>query len=440
MNLVFGLTQQQSQQLAMTTEMRQALQVLELGTEDLIEYVSQKAEENLFLQVRKNEVTHRQVSLRAKPSHVVPSRPEVAGPVSLADDLKAQVRLMVHDKEFLQNALRLVDDLDDRGYLDEYSVELGRALELSQDKYDQAVAVIQSCDPLGIGARNLRECLFLQVSLVPKNLQSRVRALVEGHLERLASGQMTAISRDLGCSLDELHEAVHALRSLNPKPGDKWGHEPTVSLRPDLFIEGVRAVDTGLVMYAVSLPDDISGLLQMDSSYQGFRRGTMDSEARQYLNNQWREAQWLRRCIVQRGVTLQRIGEALCTIQSSFLSSGWSHLRPMTLADVALVLGVHESTVSRAIRNKYAATPQGLVELKSLFSSGLKTAHGEVSAEAMKYRIRQLIRSEKPGGVYTDAELAEQFADEGISISRRTVAKYRDAMGIPSAAQRKRMA
>jgi RNA polymerase sigma-54 factor len=446
-DLAFHMTQEQTQKLVMTTQMREALSVLEMSSEDLHQYVTERAEQNVFLGTLRKRDRHRKNGRVSAPSASGMYSPRNGPPIenmlvadwTLIDDIKQQLLFLDCTAEERAWALRLAEDLDENGYLGPFSPELMARLNLNETQWQAAVACIQRCDPVGVGARNLQECLLLQVNSDSVSVQSDIRALagaiIHRHLEDVASGRIAQVARRLKVTADEVRMGLDAIRRLNPRPGSGYGPVSVNYTRPD-----VSVIETEFG-FAVVVTDTLLDMSFRHQSYQEMMRDTdADMDVRRYLSEQWREARWIRRCVVQRQMTLQRIGEAIVQLQPEFLLHGLEHLRPMRLRDIADVLEIHESTVSRAIRHKSVATPVGTIELRQLFSSTLHADSGDVSAAAIKHQIRDFIRSESRDDPLTDAAIADKLQESGVKVSRRTVAKYREAMGIPGSMTRRMQA
>lgn len=431
----FELQQQQTQQLAMTTQMRQALEMLEFDTDTLNDFLASRAQQNVFLRV--DIGSPRRSSLTSGNSGSVDER--ISAEWSLAERLKQQIRLDGGQRfdKVGRLAVALVDDIDGKGYLSPYSDSLGLRFGCMAHQYEAAVRLIQACDPLGIGARDLQECLVLQLPSLPLAIQPLVEQLICDHLPDIAHGNIATVARRLHKAPHEVQPAVDGLRQLNPRPGTALSGPTAPLLRADLRIE---PVPDG---YVVVVNDGIGSFVHADPLYLRLIRSAPDSETRTYLGGQWREARWLQRCVHQRSATLHSIGDAIVELQPEFIEGGRGGLRPMTLRDVADYIGVHESTVSRAIRGKAVAVPSGCFELRTLFSARLDSVvgasiSGNASAESLKHTIRAWIVDEDAAQPLTDAVIAERFAALGTQVSRRTIAKYRDALTIPGAPARKR--
>ncbi len=434
-DLAFHMTQEQTQKLVMTTQMREALSVLEMSSEDLRQYVTERAEQNVFLGTERQGKRARRSSVSAASStrsarNAPPIENMVIANWSVIDEIKQQLLFLDCASDERAWALRLAEDLDENGYLGPFSPELLTRLHLNETQWETAVACIQRCDPVGIGARSLTECLLLQLHTVSTEIRPIAGAIIRNHLEDVANGRMVQVARRLKVTVDELRLGLDAIRQLNPRPGAGYGTSSVNYIRPDL---SVIQTDAG---FTVVVTDTLFDVSFQHERYQEMMHDA-EVDVRHYLVEQWREARWIRRCVVQRQMTLQRIGEAIVQLQPEFLENGLEYLRPMRLRDIADVLEIHESTVSRAIRHKSLATPTGTIELRQLFSSTLHGDSGDVSGAAIKHQIRDFIRSESRDDPLTDAAIAARLNETGVKVSRRTVAKYREAMGIPGSMTRR---
>jgi RNA polymerase sigma-54 factor len=292
---------------------------------------------------------------------------------------------------------------------------------------------IQFFDPVGVAARNLRECLLIQL----ENLQlsdSLAARIVDHHLSFLESKRYEKLAKDLAVTIDEIADAAHLIASLEPKPSRGFEQDEVRTVLPDVFVE---KVGDDFVIY---LNDDGVPRLRVSSLYRRMagQDGAAEEEARQYLQEKVRAATWLIKSIQQRQQTLMKVTQSIFKVQQEFLDHGVSHLKPMVLRDVAEDIHMHESTVSRATANKYVHTPQGLYELKFFFQSGLRSGSGEdVASESVKEKIRNIIAAEDPRAPFSDQHIATALSSDAIDIARRTVAKYREAMGILPSSRRR---
>ncbi|HJV47191.1 MAG TPA: RNA polymerase factor sigma-54, partial [Bacillota bacterium] len=294
----------------------------------------------------------------------------------------------------------------------------------------QALFVVQGLEPRGVGARNLRECLTIQLEY--QGLKDSLSfQIVEEHLPDLAEGKINRIASALGVSTRQVQEAIDQIRTLDPRPGARYHREEVRYIVPDVTVEQIEG------NYIVIVNDAVTPRLSISRFYE--RLLTEENEAKKYIHEKMNSAQWLIRSIEQRRMTLYRVTEAIVDEQCEFFNQGIDRLKPMTLKEIADIVGLHESTISRATNNKYVQTPRGTFELKYFFSSGLSTSSGDAaSSESVKKKIKQLIAQEDRKKPLSDQQLSDILNKQGICISRRTVAKYREEIGILSSAKRKR--
>lgn len=449
MRLGFELRMQQTQRLVMTPELRQAITVLQKPVAELSELIAGELLENPCL-----EAEPREPAEEGAPSEVgrlldflgrgdwrgAPAEPdeeaafEPLPPVvpSLAEHLHSQLGVLKLDREQERIARFLIGCLDDHGYLAVTVEEAAEQLGTSPDAVEAALRVVQSLDPPGVGARTLQECLLLQWESL-EDPDPLVPEIIRHHLEDLAAGRIPRIAERLGVDCAAVQAAADAIRALDPKPGRRFGGgEQPRYVVPDVFVERVGSE------YVVIVNEAPLPRLSVSPHYRRLLE-TADGQTRRYVEERIQSALWLIKSIEQRRLTLLRVTEAIVRFQRDFFDRGPRYLRPLTLRDVAQAVGVHESTVSRATSGKWAQTPRGMFELKYFFSSGVQMGCGEgVAAEAVKRMLADLIRQEDPSRPLSDQALAEALAAQGIRIARRTVAKYREEMGVPNSGQRRR--
>lgn len=353
---------------------------------------------------------------------------------SLADHLTWQLRMGNFTKEEHAIGDVLIGNTDDNGYL-QISIE-DAAFEAGVDP-EFALATLhkmQDFEPPGVFARDLRECLLIQLRLEGLG-ESLAATIVADHLALVESKRFDKLAKDLRVGRDEIAEAIKIISSLEPKPGRDFATTETRYVTPDVFVDKMDGE------YVVSLNDDGMPRLRVSNSY---RRMLVDengsSEAKSYIREKLSAAQWLIRSIHQRQSTLFKVTTSIVRFQRDFFDHGVKALRPLVLKDVANDIGMHESTVSRATANKYVHTPQGTLELKYFFTSSIRSSDGEgVSAESVKEKIKKIIDGEDPRRPYSDQHIAQVLAAESIEIARRTVAKYREMMGILPSSRRRQM-
>ncbi|NGX15195.1 RNA polymerase factor sigma-54 [Wenzhouxiangella sp. XN24] len=356
---------------------------------------------------------------------------------SLRDHLIAQLDVAFPEGDRKYIATMLVDAIDDDGYLTEsledICTNLAPELVTDVDEVERVLACVQRFDPLGVGARDLSECLLLQLAPFAPDTPDLelVRRLASECLVELGEQDYATIRRRLGCSVEQLEHAVALLRSLNPRPGGAADTRPPEYIVPDVF---VRRDESG---WRVDVNPAIAPRLRVNAAYAGsLGRGGEYST----LRTQLQEARWLVKSLEIRNETLIRVARAIVSHQEQFLERGEEGMRPLVLREIADALELHESTVSRATTGKYMHTPRGVYEFRYFFSSQVSGSDGEsISSTAIRARIRKLIAEEDPAKPLSDSALTRALVQEGIEVARRTVAKYRESMGFPSSNERRRV-
>ncbi|MEM6292677.1 MAG: RNA polymerase factor sigma-54 [Myxococcota bacterium] len=357
------------------------------------------------------------------------SRPE-----TLVEHLMWQVRLANFSPDEEEIAEYAVRSMNGAGYLRDTSVfDLAQRCGYSVLRVEQVLRKIQQLDPFSIGARNLAECLWIQINHPDEPIvDPLVRGMVCKHLGNLEKRAYPVIARDMGEPVEEVYEGAKVIMSLEPRPARSFASEEPAYIVPDVYIQKVGEE------YVVTLNDD--GLPKLKIS--GFYRGAMGTnrEAKEYISERLRSAQWLIRSIQQRQRTISKVAKSILKFQRPFFEKGVEHLKPLILKDVAEDIEMHESTVSRVTTNKYVHTPQGIFELKYFFNAGISRSNGEeLASEAVKTKIKQLIAQEDQKRPYSDQKLVELLKKDGIDIARRTVAKYREQLGVLSSSKRRRL-
>jgi len=352
---------------------------------------------------------------------------------SLEDHLIWQLRLSRLTEREEKIGLSIISKLDENGYLAIPLEEVCQATQAAPEEAERVLKRIQFFDPVGVAARDLRECLLAQLENLGHGAHLAAK-MVAGYLSQLHPQYYERLARELGVSVNEVVAAAHLIARLEPKPAWGFEEEEVRVIVPDVSVEKIGNE------YVVLLNDDGIPRLRVNPLYRRLanREGEQEERAREYLKEKVRAATWLIKSIHQRQRTLYRVSQSIVKFQRDFLDYGVSQLRPMVLRDVAEEIGMHESTVSRATANKYIHTPRGLFELKYFFQSGLRMGEGEnVASESVKEKIRHIISSEDPKRPYSDQHIAKMLSQELIGIARRTVAKYREAMGIYSSSRRR---
>jgi RNA polymerase sigma-54 factor len=354
---------------------------------------------------------------------------------SLHDVLTAQAGAALEGAD-LVIAQHLIDMIDDAGYLEGSLADVAARLATDAAHVEQVLKVIQTFEPTGVGARSLAECLAIQAREADRCDPAMARLLDNLHL--LARGDMAALRRICGVDQEDLTDMIRELRTYNPKPGLAYGGERPQTVVPDIYVARTPAGGWAVELNSATLPK----LLVNRSYYVELAAGTKAREARSYLSDCLASANWLVKALDQRARTIVKVATELVRQQQAFFEHGVNHLKPLNLRTIAEAIGMHESTVSRVTSNKYLSCDRGLFELKYFFTSAIQSADGDeaVSSEAVKTRIRALIAAETADTILSDDKLVEVLRGEGFDIARRTVAKYREAMGLGSSVQRRRAA
>lgn len=467
MKLDFKIHLEQTQKLIITPELKLAIALLQYSAQELQDHIQEELLNNPVLEVQEPREEDREQSLDGEESpaeadsnleeHIweeymrdrdpeqknsspvsLEHRPFIencpGGSGSMLEDLLGQLRLLSLKPCLYSMAAYLAGNLDHNGYLQGELEELARAINTDEASLGKGLAVLQSLEPAGIGCRSLRECLCLQLQR-REDRPAVALDIVQQYLPAAADERYNYIASRLGCPEEEIEEAVVFIRTLNPKPGSVYGGggEETRYIVPDVIVEKVGEG------YVVVNNDGALPQLMISPFYQGIlRSGSADEQISSYIKSRIEKAYWLIRSIEQRRLTLYRVSQQIVDIQSPFLDDGIKHLKPLTLKEVAQVVGVHESTVSRATANKYIQTPRGLFPLKFFFSSGLGGSGGsDYSSHSIKTYLRELVEAENPARPLSDQALTNLLQERGIAISRRTVAKYREEIAIPASYKRK---
>ena len=433
------------QHLTLTPQVQQALRLLQMSALEFAQEMEQALAANPFLEENTEapapakEVAADEVILPQEgPSGPAPAEREQDewGGVSsetqpsLQEHLREQLRMSRVGERDRALAEMVIDSLDDDGYFmasfDELAALLPKEHDVLPEEFAAALKLVQSLDPAGIAARTLDECLRIQLEALPADTPCRAVALaITQHLNLLANREWARLQHAAGCSEQQLHTARALIRSLDPRPGQRFGANEARYVIPDVIVRKARERWVALINPA-SLPR-----LRLNRAYAdalGARNGSNQSLARHL-----QEARWLLRSIEQRFATIQRVADAIVARQRGFFEYGEVAMKPLTLKLIAGELGLHESTVCRVTNNKYMATPRGLFEFKHFFSRRLATENGgAASATAVRAVMKELIAAEDPRAPLSDAELARLLAQQGLRVARRTITKYRALMRMPS--------
>src|SRR5881296_1991855 len=356
----------------------------------------------------------------------------VRNQASLADHLDEQLRFASEDAAVRRIGTQIIGNLDEDGYLRAEIEELAQRCSVTSEEVNKVLTLVQGFDPAGVAARNIQECLLLQLKRDPLPDPVSVE-IIEVHFDDLSRRRYTDIARAMKLALDRIMESVEEIMALEPKPGRRFGGNDSRYIVPDVFV--YKLGDE----YTIVLNEDGIPRLRVNSLYRSLLRGAgSGDDAKQYVEQKLRSAMWLIKSVDQRQRTLRKVTQSIVKFQREFLDRGLPHLRPLSLRDVGEDIGMHESTISRVTTNKYVETPQGLFELKFFFHSGIASGDGEmVSSVSVKKMIQDLLANEDPAKPLSDQEVAQILKGRGLTIARRTVAKYREELGILPSHQRR---
>ena len=352
---------------------------------------------------------------------------------SLSDHLMWQLSMQTPEGDLRDIGAAIIGNIKEDGYLEASLDEIASLGNWDITLVEQALDHLQHFDPIGVGARDLQECLLLQIRHLGLG-GTPIEALVRDHLPRLQNHKIPELAKALGIEPEEVKAHMELIRHLDPKPGSRFSPTDSQYVIPDVYIikteEGYRAV----------LNEDGLPQLRISPTYRRLldKGGETTDETRAYVKDKFRSALWLLKSVDQRQKTIIKVATSIITFQKDFLDRGIEHLRPLVLRDVANDIGMHESTVSRVVNNKYMHTPQGVYEMKFFFHSGISSSYGEsVSSVTIKQRIKRIIEAEDQRRPLSDSKIMNMLQQEGLVLARRTIAKYREELKIPTSNQRK---
>jgi RNA polymerase sigma-54 factor len=437
----YGMFQQQTAKMRITPQLRKAIMILKLSTPELLEVIQQEVTENPVLEIAENKGDAYNFTptffhgARRTDSNNDPLLHVALNEVSLERHLKEQLGFINKITPAIRHTVSfMIGNLDHNGYLRSSLSEISEVCKLELAQVERALRILQSFEPRGIGARDLRECLLVQVQSLA-DCFPLVSLLIKNHLNDIANYHLHKLSTLLQVSVQEIQAAIDVIKGLNPRPGAAFHIETVHYIIPEVIIEKAGEQLVVLLYQAASSGLSVSGYYERMAI-----ENSDNNELNRFLTGKLHAAKFFLKCLEQRRRTIFRVTQAIVEEQSDFFWHGNAHLKPMTLKQIAEKLSVHESTVSRATAGKYAQTPWGIYELKYFFPSGLQMDIGDsASSEHVKSRIKRWMSEENPRKPYSDQKLADLLKEEGISISRRTITKYREELGISSSVRRKRI-
>jgi RNA polymerase sigma-54 factor len=465
-----GLSARLSQRLVLTPSLQQAIKLLPLTILELAEVLEQEVTENPLLEetpvqetLTGEELAQQEAKEKAEdndpladldvekffedyleeerhrrthPSEI-PELPPIENTLTespdLYDHLLWQLHMTISDELLREIGEAIIQNLDADGMLHASLEEIANLGPYPLEEVEKALSVVQGLDPAGVAARDLRESLRLQLRAL--GLEGSVTdVMVRDFMKQLQSHQYVEIARQMGLTAEEVAHHLEVIQRLDPRPGSRYSAERSTYITPDVFVvkEGEQ--------YKIVLNDDGLPRLRISPTYRRMLedKENRSEETRNYVKEKLRSALWLLKSVDQRQRTIYKVSESIVRHQRGFLDHGITHLRPLVLRDVANDIGMHESTVSRVVANKYMHTPRGVFELRFFFHSGITSTMGEaVSSVTIKDRIKKMIEGEDAASPLSDSRIAETLGSEGLPLARRTVAKYREELRIPPSNLRK---
>lgn len=472
MRMEARLQARQSQEMRLAPQMIQSMEILQMAVLDLQAKIAEELEENPVLEVQEKE--EGTVTLDTKREEPAPDRDgaddegkwyeelsswregrgrasrgtgdedvksemlanTVARPESLQDFLKGQIALLEIPEEYLPAAEQVIYNLDDGGYLPYTLEQIAETATppIPIEKLQVGLRIVQSLEPAGVGARDLKECLLLQLKADASPEAAFARDLIGGHLEDIEANRLPKIAKSTGREIEEIKQALRVISGLNPRPGTLYGGTASPRVVPDVVVESVDG------RYEVRVENHFIPRLSL-SAWHAKRLETApkDPALKEWLKKKMEAAKWLIEAIVQRQDTLQRVANSIVEAQKGFLDHGIEKLSPLKMQQIADQVGVHVSTVSRAISKKYMQTPRGIFPMKFFFTGGVQGAEGEEGESwvVVRQKVAEIVSREDKKNPLSDGEIADALKKQGLDVARRTIAKYRKMLKIGSSRMRK---
>lgn len=452
MKLSYGLTIEQTQKLTMTPELIQAIRILQFNTQELDSFVQEELLENPVLEIDGKRKEESSIDIQEKIREdyddeesykqweFSPDKEEysyeqfVSKEETLEDYLLLQLTFSNLKGEDLKVGRYIIEAIDENGYLTVSVEQISKIFKISCEKTEKILDVIQTFEPLGVAARDLKECLIIQ--LAAKGLLDEVTEyIILNHLEDLGENKLNKIAKAIGIPVSQIQMIGDMIRTLEPKPGRSFSAGESVKyIVPDVYVEKMNDE------YVVTSNESSLPHIMVSPYYNSLvREAKNDEELSKYITDKFNSALWLIKSIEQRKRTIYNVVTAVVEHQKDFLDKGPKYLKTLTLKQIADDIGMHESTVSRSVNGKYMQTPRGVFEIKYFFSGGITGNDGEgVSSNSIKTMIKEIIDGENPAKPFSDQDIVGKLSEKGIEISRRTVAKYREGMNILSSSKRRR--
>lgn len=457
LKLSYDLTLEQTQKLIMTPELRQAIQLLQFNSLELNEYLVKVVEENPMLELDNPNseveniddlVSEKEIDWKeyVEKYDDISYRPEIdknqkeynyesfiSYTPTLREYLMSQLNLTKLSETEFSIGEYIIQNIDENGYLNISLDEISNHLSVSISKVEAVLEIIQTFEPLGVGARDLKECLLIQIR-EETEIEPIVREIIQNHLDDIGHNRMLKIAKERNLELSDVQKACDYIKTLEPKPGRSFSgnYDNVKYIVPDASIQEVDGE------FVIILNDIMAPRLSINNFYRNLIKDCKEEGASEFLVEKLNSAMWIIRSIEQRRDTIYKVIESILKFQGEFFRKGHKALVPLTLKDVAEDIDMHESTVSRTTNGKYIQTPMGIFELKYFFSTGISGSDRDISSTSIKLVIKEIIDNEDAKKPFSDQQIVDTLKKKGIKISRRTVAKYRDELNIPSSSMRRR--
>jgi len=464
MNLDYKMKMTQEQRLILTQNMQQSIKLLQMSLNDLREYIDNEYSENPVLEVNEEMISYEDAqknqemntedgydykkivkelysddykdkSEKSYSGEEVSPLNFIEKKISLKDYLQEQLVEVNIDQYMLSICKYIIESLDNRGYLEISIEELAKELNISEDVVDKALKLVQSLEPYGIGARSIKECLLIQSSKL-NILDDIIEKIISNHLENIAENKYELVGKDLNISPREAQRYGDLIKKLEPKPsrGFYTGEEVNYII-PDAEIKNIDGE------FFILMNESVLPRLMINKTYKDVLQNNQDLETNAYVKDKINQAMFLIKSIEQRKNTLYKVLECVINKQKDFFKFGKQYIKPLILKEVAEIIEVHDSTVSRAIKDKYVLTSYGTIKIKDLFASGLSLNNNDEDMATIKIKneIKKIINEENKSKPFSDQIISSMLNDKNMNISRRTVAKYREELGIKASSMRKRL-
>jgi len=433
LNMEQRLVQKQAQKLLFTPKMQESMHILQISMVELKALIENELQTNPLLEETNHEASPLNVNRKIEDNDIRRDM-RVTKPVTLEENLLGQLGLSVGSQEDMEIGREIIGNIDDDGYLKATCEEIALALKKDVSRVEAILEIVQSFDPAGVGARDLKECLLIQLCAKGKK-DSLAWKIVEDHLTSCGKKQYDKMAKAMGVTLDQVKSGVAEISKLEPKPGRRYSDNSEAQyIVPDIYLKMIDG-EYHIINNKFGLPN-----MKVNRFYNNVLSDkTSDKETKDYIKEKMRGANFIIKCLEQRWETMQRITEFLLREQVEAIEKGRAFLKPLTFKEAAKAIGRHESTISRAVANKYIDTPSGIFGLKEFFSGKVSNGNGnngdgndngDISSTSVKMELKDIVKKEARKKPLSDQRLRKILTDKGIDISRRTIAKYRDELKI----------